>query len=89
MTAAVSTPEPPSYTLCGVIYHHGLSATSGHYTADVKIFGDDGTEEWINIDDISLNKIAVPNDLAPSKAQRSSSSLAGRRPWRPCCPANR
>lgn len=67
VTAAVATPELPLYTLCGVIYHHGPSATSGHYTADIKTVGDDGKEEWINVDDIMLNKISLPNDLAPNK----------------------
>lgn len=66
-TAAVATPSPPTYTLSGVIYHHGPSTTSGHYTADVKIVGDNGREEWINIDDISLNKISAPKDLVQSK----------------------
>lgn len=72
VTAAVAALKPPSYTLCGVIYHHGPSATSGHYTADVKIIGDDGKAEWINIDDVTLVKINSPDALSPNKPKPAS-----------------
>ena len=45
--------EPVHYKLYGVLYHHGKSAGSGHYTVDVlHPNGDSGDEEvWLNFDD--------------------------------------
>ena len=45
--------EPVYYKLYGVLYHHGKSAGSGHYTVDVlHTNGDSGDEEvWLNFDD--------------------------------------
>jgi ubiquitin carboxyl-terminal hydrolase 10 len=45
--------EPPHYKLYGVLYHHGESADSGHYSVDVlhsNREGDTG-EGWLRIDD--------------------------------------
>jgi ubiquitin carboxyl-terminal hydrolase 10 len=42
--------EPAHYKLYGVLYHHGDSAGSGHYTADV-LEGGGGVESWVHIDD--------------------------------------
>jgi ubiquitin carboxyl-terminal hydrolase 10 len=45
--------EPVHYKLYGVLYHHGKSAGSGHYTVDVLHRNediDDG-EAWLHIDD--------------------------------------
>jgi ubiquitin carboxyl-terminal hydrolase 10 len=44
--------EPARYKLYGVIYHHGRSAGSGHYTVDVLHQNGDsgGGEGWLNID---------------------------------------
>ena len=44
---------PGSYTLYGVLYHHGNSANEGHYTVDVLHLnrnGGDG-EGWLRIHD--------------------------------------
>lgn len=76
VTASIATPEPPTYTLCGVIYHHGPSATSGHYTADVKVVGENGKEEWINVDDITLKRIGKPSELAASNPRISPVAAA-------------
>ncbi|KAI0280025.1 hypothetical protein BGY98DRAFT_377067 [Russula aff. rugulosa BPL654] len=44
---------PLYYKLCGVLYHHGESAGSGHYTVDVLRPNGDGDtrEDWLHIDD--------------------------------------
>lgn len=40
------------YKLCGVLYHHGKSARSGHYAVDVlHPDRDSGGESWLHIDD--------------------------------------
>ena len=41
-----------SYVLYGVLYHHGVSASEGHYTADVLHPNGNGEGEgWLHIDD--------------------------------------
>ena len=51
--------EPPRYKLFGVLYHHGKSAGSGHYTIDVLHPNRDGdTEEvWLHIDDEAVTRM--------------------------------
>ena len=47
------------YKLHGVLYHHGESADSGHYTADVlHLNGDsDSRDAWLHIDDESVGVV--------------------------------
>ena len=49
--------NPAHYTLCGVVYHHGESASGGHYTVDVlHPNGESGTGGvWLHIDDEAVN----------------------------------
>ena len=49
--------EPVYYKLYGVLYHHGESAGSGHYTVDVlHPNGDSGDQEtWLHIDDEAVS----------------------------------
>jgi ubiquitin carboxyl-terminal hydrolase 10 len=49
--------EPPHYKLYGVLYHHGESASSGHYTVDVlRPNGDSDTGEvWLHIDNEAMS----------------------------------
>ena len=51
--------EPVQYKLYGVLYHHGESAASGHYTVDVlHPNGDSGSgEAWVHIDDEAVNAV--------------------------------
>ncbi|KAK6527864.1 hypothetical protein TWF281_009132 [Arthrobotrys megalospora] len=58
------------YKLISVVYHHGKSATNGHYTVDVK--RQDG---WIRIDDtvvkrISGNDVVVDDGLYSSESRK-------------------
>ncbi|ORY78594.1 hypothetical protein BCR37DRAFT_350248 [Protomyces lactucae-debilis] len=43
-----------TYKLIGVVYHHGLSASGGHYTVDV--LRQDG-KSWIHLDDTSISPV--------------------------------
>ena len=45
--------EPVHYKLYGVLYHHGETLESGHYTVDVlQSYGDgSGRGAWLHIDD--------------------------------------
>ena len=47
------------YKLYGVLYHHGESADSGHYTVDVlHPDGDDvGEGAWLHIDDEAVSVV--------------------------------
>ncbi|BFZ56109.1 hypothetical protein PYCC9005_003151 [Savitreella phatthalungensis] len=42
------------YRLLGVVYHHGLSASGGHYTVDV--LRQDG-KSWIHLDDTTIEPV--------------------------------
>ncbi|KAH9972228.1 hypothetical protein BJV77DRAFT_1154981 [Russula vinacea] len=48
--------EPVHYKLYGVLYHHGKSAGSGHYTIDVlhQNGGSGNGEVWLHIDDEAI-----------------------------------
>jgi ubiquitin carboxyl-terminal hydrolase 10 len=51
--------EPPNYKLYGILYHHGESAGSGHYTVNVlrpNEYGDAG-EVWLHIDDETVSPV--------------------------------
>ncbi|CAI2163054.1 11379_t:CDS:10 [Funneliformis geosporum] len=56
------------YRLFGVVYHHGKSATGGHYTADILR----KNSEWHHVDDTAISKIsseevaAVENPTQPT-----------------------
>jgi len=51
--------EALHYKLYGVLYHHGQSADSGHYTVDVlHPNGDGGTGEgWLHIDNEAVSPV--------------------------------
>ena len=51
--------EPVHYKLYGVLYHHGKSAGSGHYTVDVlhPNGGSGNGEAWLHIDDEDVSAV--------------------------------
>ena len=56
--------KPGHYTLCGVLYHHGDSASGGHYTVDVLHSSGDGDtgKNWLHIDDEVVSPVR-PEDV--------------------------
>ena len=64
--------EPVHYKLCGVLYHHGESADSGHYTVDVlHPNGDSGDgETYLHIDHEVVSKV----ELGSSDNERHASA---------------
>ncbi|CAG8572304.1 993_t:CDS:10 [Paraglomus occultum] len=66
ISASQRTPKLIEYKLFGVVYHHGSSATGGHYTCDVLRQND----QWLRIDDTVI-KPATTEDVvvteSPSK----------------------
>ena len=51
--------DPARYKLYGVLYHHGESADSGHYTVDVLHPNEDssGGDGWLHIDDEAMRAV--------------------------------
>ncbi|EPQ57809.1 cysteine proteinase [Gloeophyllum trabeum ATCC 11539] len=66
MAPARKMATPARYKLFGVLYHHGLSASGGHYTIDVLHPNREGgikpREGWIRIDDEFVSDIR-PEDV--------------------------
>ena len=46
--------SPPRYRLTAVIYHHGKSASGGHYTVDVR---HQVSRQWLRLDDTAIHDI--------------------------------
>lgn len=60
-----------NYTPIGVIYHHGWSATRGHYTADVKV-----QHQWYSIDDEQVIPVKQTDVLGQDDANGGGSRSA-------------
>jgi len=66
--------ELPCYKLYGVLYHHGESAVSGHYTVDVLHPNGDGDtgEVWLHIDNEKVSQMRHANVFGELGAERGS-----------------
>ena len=64
--------KPGNYTLCGVLYHHGESASGGHYTVDVLHSNGDGdtAKIWLHIDDESVSPVRYEDVFAEHGTDR-------------------
>ncbi|KAL8791194.1 MAG: hypothetical protein Q9213_000151 [Squamulea squamosa] len=62
----------PKYRLIGVVYHHGKSASGGHYTVDVR--RQDG-KEWIRLDDTIIRRVRS-EDVAEGGSEEDPQVLA-------------
>ncbi|KAI0723789.1 hypothetical protein C8T65DRAFT_627436 [Cerioporus squamosus] len=66
ISPAKRTAQPVKYQLFGVLYHHGMSASGGHYTLDVLHPNRELTERpraaWIRIDDELVSDVR-PEDV--------------------------
>jgi ubiquitin carboxyl-terminal hydrolase 10 len=63
----------PQYRLNAVVYHHGKSASGGHYTADVR--RQDG-REWMRLDDTSFKRISSADVAAAGAEETAKGSRA-------------
>ncbi|KAI0274429.1 hypothetical protein BGY98DRAFT_1098972 [Russula aff. rugulosa BPL654] len=66
--------EPPHYKLYGILYHHGESAGSGHYTVDVLHPNGDGDsgEGWLHIDDETVNPMRHEDVFGEHSTERAA-----------------
>ncbi|KAM6430116.1 ubiquitin carboxyl-terminal hydrolase 10 isoform 2-T2 [Liasis olivaceus] len=64
-----------TYRLFAVVYHHGNSATGGHYTTDVFQIGLNG---WLRIDDQAV-KVVTQHQVVKPSAERTAYLLYYRR----------
>lgn len=65
MTSAARKGPPTAYKLFGVLYHHGMTASGGHYTLDVLHPNRDCTappvkprEAWLRLDDEAVSDVS-------------------------------
>ena len=71
--------EPPLYKLYGVLYHHGESADSGHYSVDILHPNDDGDagEVWLHIDDEAVTRLRHEDVFGGHGIERSADERCG------------
>ncbi|SCU81490.1 LAFA_0C05292g1_1 [Lachancea sp. 'fantastica'] len=62
-------PGGSTYKLIGVVYHHGLSPSSGHYTCDVF---NENLGKWYRIDDISLQELDEMDAVSGGEEENDS-----------------
>ena len=66
--------RPPRYKLYGLLYHHGKSAGSGHYTVDVLHPNGDGNtgKDWLHIDDEVVTRIGHKDVFGEHGTERAA-----------------
>ncbi|EJD53217.1 cysteine proteinase [Auricularia subglabra TFB-10046 SS5] len=84
MAPARRSARPPRYKLYAVVYHHGQSATGGHYTLDVlhPAPGHVGTP-WVRLDDDIISRVRTEDVFGHDGADDKSAYLLFYRPVRP------
>ncbi|BGP21081.1 hypothetical protein JCM10213_006842 [Rhodosporidiobolus nylandii] len=64
------------YELFGVVYHHGLHASGGHYTVAVR--RGYHSKEWLELDDTNIYPLTAEDVAVPSAASKAT---GGKRGW--------
>lgn len=77
---------PRTYKLFGALYHHGVSASGGHYTLDVLHPNRDGVqggtrarEAWVRIDDELVSDVRPEDVFSDAREDRCAYLLFYRR----------
>ncbi|CAG99081.1 mRNA-binding ubiquitin-specific protease UBP3 [Kluyveromyces lactis] len=73
LVSTSNSEESFKYYLSGVIYHHGVSPSGGHYTCDVY---DKDLDKWYRIDDVNVDEIKNKEDILRSGDSASDSRTA-------------
>ncbi|OZJ06326.1 hypothetical protein BZG36_00705 [Bifiguratus adelaidae] len=70
ISASQRTGKPLVYKLFGVVYHHGKSASGGHYTCDIRR----QNGEWLNFDDTTITHTTIKDVTKPADDRHWSKS---------------
>ena len=68
---AQGSSEPPHYKLYGVLYHHGESAGSGHYSVDV-LHPNGDSDTWLHIDDETISPVRLEDMFGEHGTERAA-----------------
>lgn len=66
--------DSSTYKLSGIIHHHGVTPSSGHYTAD-GVRDDAGKEAWVSYDDGLASKKLLSKIMKSPISQRTAYML--------------